>query len=166
MEGWYFPGVFTPAAGRAGDLTIGSRIPATGDPAGAVSCVFDGRMTMGDVNEFVDGYEHEASVKGTMTFGEFEGMQPATFAIDESTSRFNYLRVNPATGEAEMRYHIEFALPDGRRFTFDGTKYMQKDGASGTAEHRGDLCRTTPRCTVTFTNRWRAARCGRPGPRT
>jgi cholesterol oxidase len=131
MKGWYFPGIFTPAAGRAGDLTIGSRIPATGDPAGAFSCVFDGRMTVSDVNEFVDGYAHEASVKGTMTFGAFEGMQPATFAIDESTSRFNYLRVNPATGEAEMRYHIEFALPDGRRFTFQGTKYMQKDGANG-----------------------------------
>jgi hypothetical protein len=131
MKGWYFPGIFTPAAGRAGDLTIGSRIPATGDPTGAFSCVFDGRMTVSDVNEFIDGYAHEASVKGMMTFGAFEGMQPAKFTIDESTSRFNYLRVNPATGEAEMRYHIEFALPDGRRFTFQGTKYMQKDGASG-----------------------------------
>ena len=88
-------------------------------------------MTIGDVNEFIDGYAHEASIKGTMTFGEFEGMQAATFAIDESASTFNYLRVNPATGEAEMRYHIEFAAHDGRRFTFEGTKYMQKDGGGG-----------------------------------
>jgi cholesterol oxidase len=131
MDGWYFPGVFTPAAGRAGDLTIGSRIPAAGDPAGAVSCVFAGRMTVGDVNEFVDGWAHEASIKGTMQFGGFEGMPASTFAIDESNSRFNYLRVNPATGEAEMRYHIEFAAQDGRRFTFQGTKYMQKDGGGG-----------------------------------
>jgi hypothetical protein len=131
MDGWYFPGVLTPAAGRAGDLTIGGRIPAGGDPAGAVSCVFAGRMTIGDVNEFIDGYAHEASIKGTMTFGELEGMKAATFAIDESNSRFNYLRVNPATGEAEMRYHIEFAAQDGRRFTFQGTKYMQKDGGGG-----------------------------------
>jgi hypothetical protein len=58
-------------------------------------------------------------------------MPAATFAIDESNSRFNYLRVNPATGEAEMRYHIEFAAQDGRRFTFQGTKYMQKDGGGG-----------------------------------
>ena len=35
--------------------------------------------------------------------------------------------MNPATGEAEMRYHIEFLAGGGRRFTFDGTKYMQKD---------------------------------------
>ena len=136
MVGWYFPGVFTPAVGRAGDLTIGARIPADGtsaNPAGAASCVFAGRMTIGDVNEFIDGYEHEASIKGTMTFGAFEGMAAATFNIDESNSRFNYLRVNPATGEAEMRYHIEFAAQDGRRFTFEGTKYMQKDGGGGVA---------------------------------
>jgi hypothetical protein len=88
-------------------------------------------MTVDDVNEFIDGYAHEASIKGTMTFGQFEGMNAATFAIDESASRFNYLRVNPATGEAEMRYHIEFAAQDGRRFTFQGTKYMQKDGGGG-----------------------------------
>ncbi len=130
MDGWYFPGLLTPA-GREGDLTIGTLIPATGDPAGAFTCVFDGRMTVDDVNEFIDGYAHEASVKGTMTFGGFEGMQAATFTIDESASTFNYLRVNPATGEAEMRYHIEFAAPDGRRFTFQGTKYMQKDGGGG-----------------------------------
>ena len=43
-------------------------------------------MTIGDVNEFVDGYEHEASIKGTMTFGQFEGQGPATFAIDESAA--------------------------------------------------------------------------------
>jgi hypothetical protein len=131
MQGWYFPSMFTPASDRAGDLTIGARIPAAGDPADAFSCVLDGRMTITDVNEFIDGYAHEASIKGTMTFGEFEGMKAAVFAIDESNSRFNYLRVNPATGEAEMRYHIEFAAPDGRRFTFQGTKYMQKDGGGG-----------------------------------
>jgi cholesterol oxidase len=131
MTGWYFPGVFTPAPGRDGDLTIGARIPSAGDPAGAFSCLLAGRMTVADVNEFIDGYAHEASIKGAMTFGQFEGMNAATFAIDESASRFNYLRVNPATGEAEMRYHIEFAVQDGRRFTFQGTKYMQKDGGGG-----------------------------------
>jgi hypothetical protein len=133
MEGWYFPGAFTPSAGRDGDLTIGDRIPAAGDPEGATSCVFEGRMTVGDVNEFIDGYAHEASLKGTMSFGAFEGTSAATFAIDESSSRFNYLRVNQTTGEAEMRYHIEFAPQSGRRFTFDGTKYMQKDGGGGLA---------------------------------
>jgi cholesterol oxidase len=133
MQGWYLPGMAEPPAGREGDLTIGTRIPAAGDPAGGVACIFDGRMIIRDVNEFIDGSAHEASIKGTMTFGAFEGLGQATFAIDESASRFNYLRVNPATGEGEMRYHIEFATTDGRRFTFDGTKYMQKDGGAGFA---------------------------------
>ena len=121
---------------RRGATAISPSAPAFPRPAirrAQSTCVFDGRMTIRDVNEFVDGYEHEASIKGTMTFGEFEGLGPSTFAIDESASRFNYLRVNPATGEAEMRYHIEFTTPDGRRFTFDGTKYMQKDGGAGLA---------------------------------
>ena len=118
MDGWYFPGVFTQPAG---------------DPTGGVSSGFNARMTIDDVNEFIDGYAHEASIKGTMTFAQFEGMNAATFAIDESAGRFNYLRVNPATGEAEMRYHIEFAAQDGRRFTFQGTKFMQKNGGGGAA---------------------------------
>ncbi len=63
MVGWYFPGVSTPAPGRDGDLTIATRIPASGDPAGAVACKFDVQMTISDINEFVDGYEHEAQLK-------------------------------------------------------------------------------------------------------
>ena len=166
MDGWYFPGIFTPAAGRDGDLTIATRIPATGDPAGGLSCVFDGRMTVDDVNEFIDGYAHEASVKGTMTFGSFEGVQSAKFAIDESASRFNYLRVNPATGEAEMRYHIEFAPPDGRRFTFQGTKYMQKDGGSGVRRHRGNFAGLHHAILPRLRTDVGRQLCGRPGPHT
>src|SRR5258707_583619 len=30
-----------------------------------------------------------------------------------------------------MRYHIDFAGPGGRRFTFQGVKYMQRDTAGG-----------------------------------
>jgi hypothetical protein len=127
MVGWYFPGVSTPAPGRDGDLTIGARIPSTGTPDGAVTCQFDVRMTIHDVNEFVDGYEHEALLKGTITFGEFGGHAPATYAIDDANSTFNYLRVNPATGEAQMRYHIEFVDTAGQRYALDGVKYMQKD---------------------------------------
>jgi cholesterol oxidase len=131
MTGWYFAGQSTPAPGRAGDLTIGSLIPASGSPAGATACSFKARMTIRDVNEFVDGYEHEAQLKGSIAFGQFEDLSPATFAIDEATSRFHYLRINPATREAEMQYHIEFQDTSGRRFALDGAKYMQKDSQSG-----------------------------------
>lgn len=128
MVGWYFPGQNTPAPGREGDFTIGARIPAGGVPQGAVACRFNGRMNIADVNEFIDGYDHQSGIKGAISFDQLEGEAPATFAIDESASRFNYLRVNPATGEAEMRYHIEFTAAGGRRFIFDGVKYMQNSG--------------------------------------
>ena len=131
MDGWYFSGKSTPEPGRPGDLTMANLIPASGDPAGAASCVFQGRMTIPDVNEFVDGYEHEATIKGSLKFGQFEGVSPAIFTIDEANSRFHYLRLNQATREAEMRYHIEFVNPSGRRYALDGTKYMQKDPGTG-----------------------------------
>ena len=127
MVGWYFPGASTPAPGRDGDLTIGARIPASGTPEGAVSCQFNVKMTIGDVNEFVDGYEHEAQLKGTITFGQFGAQGPATFPLDDAASTFNYLRVNLQTGEAEMHYHLAWADPGGQRYTLDGVKYMQKD---------------------------------------
>jgi hypothetical protein len=131
MVGWYFPGQPTPGPGKDGDLTIAARIPATGTPAGAVACQFDAQMVMRDVNDFVDGLEHQATIQGTIQFDNFENFGKATFTIDAATSTFNYLRINPATGEAQMRYHIEFAAPGGRRFHFDGIKYMQRDGPTG-----------------------------------
>jgi cholesterol oxidase len=131
MDGWYFTGQHTPAPGRGGDLAIAARIPASGDPTGGVSCVFDGRMVIRDVNDFIDGYEHEAGIEGTMTFGAFEGQAASTFTIDSAASRFHYLRVNQATGETQMVYHIEFAAHDGRSFTFEGVKYMQRDTSGG-----------------------------------
>ncbi len=127
MVGWYFPGASTPAPGRDGDLTIAARIPSSGTPVRAVSCQFDVRISVRDVNEFVDGYEHEAQISGTISFGQFAGQSPANFPIDASCSTFHYLRINPQTGEAEMRYHIEFADAAGQRYAFDGVKYMQKD---------------------------------------
>jgi hypothetical protein len=126
MVGWYFPGEGTPAPGLAGDLTIAQRIPASGNPPGAVTSSFEVTMTIRDVNEFVDGYEHEAQIAGTISFAQFAGQGPATFPIDSANSRFHYLRVNLATGEAEMNYHIEF-LAGGNRFRFEGVKYMEKD---------------------------------------
>jgi hypothetical protein len=133
MVGWYFPGEHTPAPGREGDLTIGARIPASGNPPGGVDCTFRGHMTIRDVNEFVDGYQHEATISGTMNFGQFENLGPSTFTIDQANSRFYYLRINPATREAELDYHIEFVSTDGRRFQFDGVKYVQKDQSGGNA---------------------------------
>jgi cholesterol oxidase len=143
MDGFYFAGRHTPAPGRDGDLTI----PTTGP----VTCSFKARMSIDDVNEFIDGYGHEASLSGAISFSDFEGLGPVTFGIDDSASRFHYLQVNPATGEAEMRYHIVFQTATGRHFALDGTKYMQKDGSSGAVASIQDLLQdyTTLYCHVT-----------------
>lgn len=127
MDGWYFPGQATPAPGREGDLTLAAR-----DRNGAITCRFKLNLAAADVNEFVDGAEHEARASGTITFSQFgTSAGEVTFALDASRSTFQYLRVNTATGEAEMRYHLEFDDIAGRRHHFDGRKYMQKDEAGG-----------------------------------
>ncbi len=131
MVGWYFEGATTPTPDRAGDLTIGDRIPTSGTPAGAADCKFDLHITARDVNEFIDGPEHEAQMSGTISFGKFLGQTQVTYPVDTQNSRFNYLEVNPATGEGEIRYHVVFTWPDGRRFYLDGVKYMQKDSGGG-----------------------------------
>ena len=70
---------------------------------------------------------HLHAITGTVSFSDFEHRGPSTFTIDDSASRFHYLRLNPATAEAEMRYHIEFLTTDSRRYTLEGIKYMHKD---------------------------------------
>jgi cholesterol oxidase len=134
MTGAYYPGAAT--------------LPADA-PAGGVACSFDAHMTITDVNEFIDGYEHEAALSGNIHFGQFAGMDNATFPIDASTSRFHYLKINPATGEAQMQYHIEFTTNDRQRFTLEGVKYMQKS-ASGVVKTIQDLLQdyTTLYCHV------------------
>jgi hypothetical protein len=145
MVGWYFEGASTPGPGRAGDVTIADRIPATGAPRGGVAASFQVRMTVRDLNEFIEGGEHEASMRGTISFDRFQGEGPVTFTIDEQRSLFNYLKVNPATGEAEMRYHLEFRTDNRKAYVFEGRKYMQRD-KGGIAEVLSDY--TTLYCHV------------------
>ncbi|MCC6858342.1 MAG: GMC family oxidoreductase [Bryobacterales bacterium] len=108
-----------------------SEPPSAVDQPGAVPCSFRARMTIRDVNEFIDGFEHEAGMEGSIAFGKLLGEGPARFPIDPRNSSFRYLRVNPATGEAEMNYRIAFRSPDGREFLLEGNKYMQKSGGAG-----------------------------------
>ena len=126
MVGWFYPGQPTPEPGRKGDLTIAKRDTATG-----VECKFNVRMLVAELGEFIDGYEHEAGMSGTITFGKLGSLDRPVFPVDTVRSRFNYLRLNAETGEGEMRYRIEFADTSGVRYRFEGRKYMQKDEAIG-----------------------------------
>lgn len=138
MEGWYSEGRATAGPGREGDVTIANLVPTSGAPQDGVSCSFQVRIQVRDVNEFIDGFAHEASLKGTISFGKLQGENGVTFPIDERASTFNYLIVNPKTAEAEMQYHIEFTSDNGRRYVLEGRKYLQRDGAGG-AKAIGEL---------------------------
>ena len=130
MVGWYWQAEFTGQPGSQGDLAIAERLQGDRKPEGADACTLRLRLSVRDMNEFIDGAAHEAQASGTITFEHFEGA-PATFSVDERRSRFNYLTINDATGEAEMRYHLQFANLQGRQFVFEGRKYMQKDAPLG-----------------------------------
>ena len=114
-------------------MTFDEEMVGTYSPTGGAEtpCSFKVRMTVKDVNEFIDGPEHEARISGAISFGAWEGRNNVTFTLDDRKSLFNYLRVNPQTAEAEMRYHLEFRSDDGRNFVLEGRKYMQKDEAGG-----------------------------------
>jgi hypothetical protein len=131
MTGWFFEGANTPSAGRGGDAKIAERIPRSGTPEGGVEASFQVRMTVRDVNEFVDGMAHEAGISGTISFGRLQGKSNVTYTVDSESSSFHYLVVNKATAEAEMRYHIEFDNESGERFVFEGRKYMERAGRGG-----------------------------------
>src|SRR5262249_22286065 len=111
-------------------LTFDEQMTSWYQPWGAsekVGCSFQVQMTIRDVNEFIDGAAHEARMSGTIRFDKFEGEGPVIVPVDAMRSRFNYLKVNPETGEAEMNYHLEFSPGLKRRFVLEGRKFMQKD---------------------------------------
>lgn len=126
MVGYYFPGVSMPF-NRRDDHEIEARLPAFGKPAGAVDCYFQMRVTIRDVNEFLMSPEHEAGLSGTIHFGDFQGQGEATFVVDSLRSRFNYLRMNPETQEAEILYHIYFQDSQKKDYLFFARKYMERD---------------------------------------
>jgi cholesterol oxidase len=117
MVGWYQPGL------------AGAERPE--QPAGSVGLSFQVRMTIRNLNEFIEGFAHEAQTSGTIRADSFLSFTPAQFQVDERRSRFHYLIHNPETGETEMRYHLEFQTNDMRRFVLYGVKFMQKDKPAG-----------------------------------
>ncbi len=132
MDGYYFPGLQLPP-GRAGDLQIDARIPATGVPPGATKFGFQARVTVRDLNEFIENPQHEAGLNGTLHFGDWLGRGEATFVVDSRKSVFSYLRINPLTQEAEMNYEYYFSDSDQKEYRLFGRKYMQKDERGGIA---------------------------------
>lgn len=100
-------------------------------PAGAADCRLQLRLTIRNLNDFIEGPSHEAQASGTIRFERFEEFAPAIIVIDPRGSVFHYLQINPETGEAEIRYQLTFRGLDGRRFVFLGRKIMQRQDAAG-----------------------------------
>jgi cholesterol oxidase len=149
MVGTYFPGFSVPP-GLPDDRRIEERFLASPTPPGGVAAGFRVHMAIRDLNEFLEGTEHEARLEGTLHFADFEGRGEATFTLDPKKSYFNYLRVNPATQEAEMLYHLYFLDAQKNEYLFHARKFMQKDPQSklrGLAEVLHDY--TTAYCHVT-----------------
>lgn len=117
MVGWYLEGGGVPSS--------------TDEPPGATNCGFKLRLTVRDLNEFIDGAAHEAQADGMLEFGAFDGFSPAFIRVDPRLSTFQYLTVDPDTREAQMRYNLYFRGLDGRLFRFFGRKFMQKNKPAG-----------------------------------
>ena len=126
MKGSYFAG-FNPPAGADGDKQIEAKPAAEG-----TECTWDMRIIARDLNEFIDGWDHEARIEGTVRFANFDGQGQMICTINSTKSFFNYMRVNPETQEAEMLYRIYFFAGPGKEYLFSGRKFLQKDGHGGT----------------------------------
>jgi hypothetical protein len=112
MDGWHAPGT--------GDADV---------EGGASNCRFALTMTVRDLNEFVEGAAHEATVRGTVTFDELGQNRNVVCPVDEKRSSFRYLRRNPETGVTEMCYDLWLSAPGDRRLYFEGRKRMRRDRA-------------------------------------
>lgn len=131
MKGFYYHG-FAPPASADGDKQIEAKSSAEG-----TACELNLRVSARDFNEFIEGWDHEMRIDGDIRFANFNGQGQLICTINGTKSFFNYLRVNPATKEAEMLYRIYFFTGPGQEYCFHGRKFLQKDndgGRSGISE--------------------------------
>ncbi len=126
MKGTFFPN-FSLLAGRENELALESKPANEG-----MACEMRMRISARDLNEFIEGWEHEARIDGDIRFDNFAGQGMQISSINGAKSYFNYLRVNPATEEAEMIYRVYF-FAKGKEYCLHGRKYLQKDEHGGIA---------------------------------
>jgi hypothetical protein len=132
MDGTFYPGA---TVGK--DTDIAGLVTSN---AKGVPCGFRLRITIEDLDAFVDSHDHRALPQGTVRFGEFAGKKDASCQVipDPGGTFFEYLRENPSTGEREMRYSLKFRGADGKDYLLWGLKFMQRDHAGNIEEILGD----------------------------
>ncbi|MCW5983308.1 MAG: GMC family oxidoreductase N-terminal domain-containing protein [Bryobacteraceae bacterium] len=97
------------------------------------------RIEIPDLNAFLDSPSHEATLAGSVAFGDFEGAGPARFPVDGRRSIFRCVPANEANHLAEMRYQVEFSAPGGRQFTLEGGKTLKRQANGGLRSSRNIL---------------------------
>lgn len=121
MKGVYYPDFVTPD-GTLGDKQIEQKSKNEG-----VECTWKMTITAEDFNTFIEGWEHRAKIEGTVQFANFNNAGMMICTINSAKSYFNYLRVNPETGETEMQYRIWFFAGPGKEYLFAGRKFLDKN---------------------------------------
>ncbi len=127
MKGVYFHNFSVPV-GPEGEQQLENKSPADG-----MQCSLEMKISARNLNEFIEGWDHEARIDGTIRFSNFNNQGLMICTINGSKSFFNYLRINPATQEVEMMYRIYFFIGPGQELCLQGRKYLQKDGHGGVA---------------------------------
>ena len=85
------------------------------------SCGFDVEISIDDLGLFLNLTEHNATLKGSFTYGPLGG----TFEI--SNGMFNLFSIDPATGMRMMIYAFQFVAKDGKTYFFHGHKEIKDD---------------------------------------
>ncbi len=116
LTGWFLPGEFPSTEGEAGSR-----------PAGGVDCRLQLRLTVRDLNEFIDGPAHEAQVAGSLSIAKFEGQEDLVLEIDERRSRFQYRQSEQRSREAQIYYRLPVSAAPERQLVLEGFKSLRSD---------------------------------------
>ena len=102
-------------------------------------------------------------IKGTMTFGDFEGMQSATFAHRRIGQPVQLSAGEPGDGRSRDALPHRIRRARWTPVHLRGHEVHAEGWRRRSTRTSRSFCRTTPRCTATFTNRWRAERLRETG---
>jgi uncharacterized protein (DUF362 family) len=108
----------------AGPLGAGERDPEAGAARGerdGTRLRFDARIEIANLKRFLAGFEHEAKLTGTVTFG------PLGEDLPIRGGAFRLFALEGGTGRRQVTYRFSFTSRDGRAYTLRGRKEVHDD---------------------------------------
>jgi uncharacterized protein (DUF362 family) len=91
-----------------------------GERAGT-NIIFDLKISIYDIERFLDISDHTARLTGTVTFEKLGGKFPIRDGV------FNLFTLDPNTGVRKMIYCFRFTAPDGQTYFLHGYKEVKSD---------------------------------------